>query len=368
MSIYLETAIALVLIFVIFSIVVYVLQEVIAINLKYRGKMLWKSLAQLLDGVVLPGRQSLNETLPAGTGAAPLTDQLFSHPQIRSLQKELDKWPSYIPAANFALAVLDLAANAAPVKQQDLFKNVQSGLTTFVNANGNAYGILKNLVDTSANVKELQAKIEDWYNEYMDRVTGWYKSHTVLTIRLIAIGVALFFNINVIKLTREIFTNTQLRTSMVAVAERVADHPETVSEFYTRTFDASIRQIDAQYKQRLDSATDAEKEALLDEIAAVKAAQADTFTKKRIAAIDSITRQLSITGLPLSWKPADSLKAFWTANGLDTFADIMLALLGWAIAAGCLSMGAPFWFDLLLKLVNVRRAGIKPGADEKRRR
>ena len=83
--------------------------------------------------------------------------------------------------------------------------------------------------------------------------------------------------------------------------------------------------------------------------------------------MDSLTRQLSTTRLPLGWKSSTWHDDFKTPNGGNTFLNIVLALLGWAIAAGCLSMGAPFWFDLLLKLVNVRRAGIKPTADDKKR-
>jgi hypothetical protein len=30
------------------------------------------------------------------------------------------------------------------------------------------------------------------------------------------------------------------------------------------------------------------------------------------------------------------------------------------IAAGCFSMGAPCWFDVMGKLVHVRKSGIKP--------
>jgi hypothetical protein len=44
---------------------------------------------------------------------------------------------------------------------------------------------------------------------------------------------------------------------------------------------------------------------------------------------------------------------------------VLLLLLGWLITAGCLSMGAPFWFNLLVQLVNVRRSGVKPKEEKK---
>ncbi len=39
---------------------------------------------------------------------------------------------------------------------------------------------------------------------------------------------------------------------------------------------------------------------------------------------------------------------------------LFLTLAGWFMAAAAISMGAPFWFDMLVKLVNVRKAGLKP--------
>jgi hypothetical protein len=42
------------------------------------------------------------------------------------------------------------------------------------------------------------------------------------------------------------------------------------------------------------------------------------------------------------------------------FWDVVLYLLGITITGFSLSFGAPFWFDALAKLVNIRRSGNKP--------
>jgi hypothetical protein len=39
---------------------------------------------------------------------------------------------------------------------------------------------------------------------------------------------------------------------------------------------------------------------------------------------------------------------------------VTLYIFGICISAVSLSFGAPFWFDLLMKFVNIRRAGKKP--------
>jgi hypothetical protein len=239
MNALLETGISLIFIFFVFSTITYVIQELIAVNLKFRSKMLWKSMSQLLDNFELKGRMKLFGKVPAGQ--ATFTKAFYDHPEIKSLFKDLKKAPNYIPAANFALAVMDLVADKAPAKQNKLFEDFQAGLKTFVSSNGNLYEVLDHLLATSSNLKELQEKIEDWFNSYMQQVTAWYQSHTVVTVRIIAIAVTLIFNINVIKIANVIYNNSQLRSSVVAMAQGVADHPQPITQFYSTTLKKKMR-------------------------------------------------------------------------------------------------------------------------------
>jgi hypothetical protein len=78
MSLYIDIAISLVLVFLVFSVVVYVLQELLAINFQYRGKMLWRSLAQVLDGVKFTGKRALDKDGVVGGVGTPITDLFFS--------------------------------------------------------------------------------------------------------------------------------------------------------------------------------------------------------------------------------------------------------------------------------------------------
>ncbi|MGG9963023.1 hypothetical protein [Ferruginibacter sp. SUN106] len=361
MNTFLETGISLVLIFFIFSIITYVIQELIAVNMKYRGKMLWKSMSQLMDGFVLEGRMKLMKPVPAGKPATTNTDDFYGHAEIKSLQKNLNRLPNYIPAANFALAIMDLVAQKAPTKAGVLFTDFQAGLQSFVNSNGDLYKVLKNLADTSANVQELQKKIEDWFNNYMHRVTGWYESHTVVSVRLIAVAITLIFNINVIKLAKIIYSDGKLRNSMVAMSETVVDNSKPITQFYTTTFEKENADKTAAFKARIDSAKGEEKKSIENERDSVMAALAKNYTQKNIAAIQSLTSSLDTTGLPLGWKSNTFCKEITGKKGSSAIINFLLMLAGWLIGAGCISMGAPFWFDMLNKLVNVRRSGVKPG-------
>jgi len=56
--------------------------------------------------------------------------------------------------------------------------------------------------------------------------------------------------------------------------------------------------------------------------------------------------------LGLGWKNVQWSQVGWY--------DVLTKLLGWIVTALAVSLGAPFWFDLLRKLVNIRNAGQKP--------
>jgi len=59
-------------------------------------------------------------------------------------------------------------------------------------------------------------------------------------------------------------------------------------------------------------------------------------------------KQLDDLKLPIGWAGASAPNNLW------------LALLGWLITAFALTLGAPFWFDLLKRFVNIRSAGQAP--------
>jgi hypothetical protein len=63
--------------------------------------------------------------------------------------------------------------------------------------------------------------------------------------------------------------------------------------------------------------------------------------------------------LPIGW-------ADFRWKGLNqTALDILSWLPGWLITALAVSLGAPFWFDLLNKFINIRGAGKAPEERQK---
>ena len=340
MNSYLETAIAVILVIIVFSVITYVIQELIAANLKFRGKMLQQSIKQILDG---------------GKIESALTASLYGHPQIKNLKENLKHLPSYIPSSNFALAVLDLVSQKSQINHYDLFKDFKAGISTFSASNADFGTLLKNWGDNSNDLKELNDNIEKWYNSYMDRVTGWYKNKSTQWTRIIAIGVTLFFNVNMVVITKAINTNSGLKMKLVNAAEGLATHEEQIKEKYLGNVDTGIAHIQQQYQLQIDSADAGSKTQLIK----MRDSTADNYLKnynaERLNDIKTLIANTHVSELPIGWSNNTIHKLKHTsAEGW------MLLLIGWFIGATTISMGAPFWFDLLIKLVNVRRAGVKP--------
>lgn len=78
-------------------------------------------------------------------------------------------------------------------------------------------------------------------------------------------------------------------------------------------------------------------------------------------------RTVGRSGLPIGW-PAETRTKVWgdLAGGPAGFISTFLILVaGWALTALATTLGAPFWFDLLGKLVKIRAAGSRPEGEAK---
>src|ERR1700730_17200349 len=272
----LDVAVAIVFIYLLVSLVVSAINELIAALLKSRAKNLVKGIHALLQD-------------PSQTG---WVARLYEHPLIESLSPPNSK-PSYIPSRTFALALLDLIAPAttdgirtpADLKagMANLPEPLQRTLTTL-------------LEESQHDVERLKTQIEIWFNNGMDRASGWYKRKTQWIQFFLGLGFVIFLNVDSVHIGRTLFAiNSPLRASLVESAKSFVVQPGGTNR-----------------------------------------------------PIKDVVEAISTVSLPIGWSE------FPKPNQLP------IVLLGWLITAFAVSLGAPFWFDLLNKFVNVRASGKAP--------
>src|ERR1044071_8090095 len=172
----LEVAIGVAFVYLLVSVLCSALNELIEAWLKYRARYLEDGIRKLLSD---PG----------------LAESFFNHPLV----KPLGERPSYIPARTFSLALWSIATNAEMDGEQTL-----SGLTQNMGyirgvvaaLPDEQYGQIKvsllTLIDEAgSDLPKARANIEAWYDDAMDRVSGWFKRRT--HVILIVIGLVAAF-------------------------------------------------------------------------------------------------------------------------------------------------------------------------------
>lgn len=315
----LEVAIGLIFVYFLLSLLCTVLNEWVARIFALRSNTLEAAIRNLLSD------------------DEHLVEDFYGHALVKGLFKQgrLDKLlgregrPSYIPSHIFAHAWLDTVAHADRAKfSDDAQKTLLTLMDTFVPADKekskhieevrdavekanlphDMQQTLVTLIDnTERDIKEAREYIEIWFDAAMDRVSGWYRRKVAVITLCLALLVSVTLNADTVMIAQGFSRDTTLRASLVAAAEKIAE------ETYTTDSDASEM-------------------------------------------IEKIQEEVQDLQLPIGW-----------SSGPDDPRALPSTTPGWLAKIGGLlltifavSLGAPFWFDMLNKLVNLRRSGESP--------
>jgi hypothetical protein len=310
----LEVAIGMIFVYLLVSVICSTVREVIEGWLKTRAAYLEHGIRELLhdrnaEGIV---RSFYNHPLIFGLFTDEYKPSSFSkRPGILSRGRNL---PSYIPAKNFALALMDMAARGpdTDVVTSDPSGPILSLESVRLNVanlkNRALQRVLLSAIDAAqGDINQAQANIESWYNSGMDRVSGWYKRSTQWIIFAIGLLTAVGMNINTVTIADYLFRDETARAAIVARAEKVEAIPGSSTTNYSEV------------KQELES-----------------------------------------MNLPLGWSEGwGAPKRGRSTSEVGRWNNWVAPLLGWLLTALAATMGAPFWFDLLNK-VTVIRSTVKP--------
>lgn len=187
----LEVAIGLVFCFASVALIASSVYEATASWLDLRSKTLLCGLTELLNAKTGPGRDLLlsiyNDALahPAGDGAA-------------ASLKDIKHKPAYIPSKNFALALIH--SIQAPVKTDDLELAIASLKDEQLRR------LLSNLyAKAEGNLHCFQHELATWFDTGMGRVSGAYKKQSQIWCFVIALAVAVGFNIDCVHLFKTLW-------------------------------------------------------------------------------------------------------------------------------------------------------------------
>ena len=235
-------------------------------------------------------------------GDPELANKVLQSPMITSIGSKGSK-PSYIPPNTFALALFD--AFVPEGQNSNVFDHVRAGVVKNLPTNKASQTVL-NLIDrANGNMTTARANAETWFNSSMDRLSGAYKRR----IQVLTLGVSLVLTVAVgadtLAIANALYKEPSLRAAVTGAAQ-----------------------------------------------AAPASAQVQAAGSNQSGSVSSLQQAndlLNQTGFPLGWGALPTDLSGWLKK-----------VLGLLLTTLAVSLGAPFWFDLLKNVANLRSAGPAP--------
>jgi hypothetical protein len=265
---------------------------------------------------------------------------VYEHPLVGAIP---GRRPSYVPNANFASALLYAIGGGG---QGSLHGDLDSGIAAL------PQGPLRTALTTAmheaqGDIDKLRQGIERWYDNAMDRLSGQYKRFTQGVTFLLALVLAASFNVDAITIGERLYTDSILRETLAGVASNYVDKHQT----------ATATPTPAPTPTPVSRAAGPPATAKSDDpsIIALQTAisNTDTARDELVTALDLFKSKKPVAKPDYSW-------AAFSKHPLDTTGALLLASIGVLVTALAGMLGAPFWFEMLQRLVNLRGSGPKP--------
>ena len=230
--------------------------------------------------------------------------------------------PAYISAESISEAIIDLLVpdSAGDTTMTEIQKGIKA-LPDWMPTLKDSLQALAN--NAGKDIDLFRTSVENWYDDHMSRVSGWYKRHVAKITIVIGAVLVLLLNINALTIGRTLYSNSVVRTAVSSVAVKTTSCPPGES------------------------------------------------TQKCLGDLQAQLSAATQAGLPIGWATVSACAApnihcnwldrrgVFSLHGGSAW-QIVLVLVGFLITVIALTPGARFWFDLLGKLGSLRSTGPKP--------
>lgn len=446
----LDIAIGLTFIFVLYSLLAMTVNEFVATIFAYRHRMLERGLEQMLDGknfsyywwdklinffywinyrlrelkskdqnqeikslkVFLSKTDLGNPLIEKSDGtsrfyytrikinekAALFTANITAHPLYkRKAEKTLMfKKPAYLSSDSFSDILIDVLGQNRIAGAPILMKDIEAFVNSQIKNNPDLQKVLSLYIEqANGDLQRFKLLVEKWFDDTMDRVSGWYKKQSNRIAIIIGLVLAITFNVSTIELVKKLSKDKDAREALVNnaseyVKTHIADATEkkvtppakvvttvakkdsaglaadsiaqsqdstTTNEVDFSEAKRKLKEMDSLYKNVI-----AKNDSLLG-MGWGDYGVTDRINKYKSDSIDFVQGKLKVMPVrPDDHRNVAGKVMFVLGRTLDS----PLLLLGFIITALAISLGAPFWFDLLNKFINLRVSGTKPDETKNR--
>lgn len=358
-------------------------------------------------------KEGIHRLLAAEPQGNEMTQAFYSNPLIRGISRE-DSHPSYVSPRVFALALVDAAKKVQPHKaESDKTTPADIRETIHQMPASDLKQTLQSLVSTATSEEEALKRIEAWFNGGMDRVSGWYKRHMQMVTLVVAVVVTVLANADTLAIVHRLWINPAVRDAVVAHAEARAKEPpplqlgyvgpsavpttpvatpaaadpalivspnerDTLTQLLTWSDDFRVfhrlkaqREAIASYQAHNAPNPGEQVQACLNARDTVRSALCTGYSATPIRDCEAARKILADQQCAVTVRKVDAAEVDGSFPGWGLLAAPMvlgawlwwlvpMRIVGWLLTIFAISLGAPFWFGALQKLVNIRSSGASP--------
>lgn len=199
---------------------------------------------------------------------------------------------------------------------------------------------------TAQSLNEARAKLENWFNDGMARVSDIYSRKIQIISLVVGLLLSIVLNVDSIQLLRSFWDDPALRQSVAEAAKSATPGLEG--------------QIDQANQEQSEALNQVSGQAATDQV------------QESVEAIQKSVQQLLDLQLPIGWEytpiteelvtasqaaglpdPHTNLRNIWNltpGSGSEWLGNLVRKLMGLLVTMIAVAQGAPFWFDLLRKI------------------
>ena len=297
----------------------------------------------------------------ARSAAATEAGTAFTKRTLEALKSKAEefslKYPNLRPLIDAALdeaskrkdEIDDLLKNKKAPSGDDAFTNLRRGVTALsvispeVNQTLNA--LLSNIEEYVGEKESKLAKarqnVENWFDDSMDRVSGVFKRNSQWMALMIGLVIAAILNVDSVDLTLFLWREPTIRQAL-------ADNAST--------FELTQQDLEANPEQALQN--------FRNQFAGLSLPIGWGFTRVSTSAFYDDHCQLFPREGQSFGLPVIGSNLCITPPNTSNQANLGLKVMGIFLTALAARQGAPFWFDILKRVVNLRGTGANPAEKE----
>ncbi len=267
------------------------------------------------------------------------------------------------------------------------------------------------LKDSNDDLLKFRLHLEQWFDDTQDRAAGWYKQQVQVLLLIIGLAFAAFFNANTVDIVHKLSIDKDARDKMVQLASDYLKDPNSIrpntngeppkdsSQINDNARIDSLKKVQAKLQKQIDDANSlvgagwpelsdslslwewtednlakvSKDDGLHYSVIELDQGESGKFVRKILVYPNTMTDAvLGCIEEAIVWG-AERYKGFnpeMTKIKVETglFGTLLYmattffskAFWGFLLTAIAISLGAPFWFDLLNKLMQIRGSVREP--------